>query len=577
MLDENRRNGLKELAHLVGIQYDKYQAHKKYKGFKNEEILGSTLQDAAIYAMTDVEVTWKLYELFKPALEHATEPLGDRLYSVFKDIWMPLSVVLRKMERKGIAIDRDQVIALKDEYEILANEAKHGVLREGYRMLLSRWESGESIPNYYIKQVPAELHTSVVERADGTKYVDLYDLEIPVWKPTERSNERFIEFNPASPSQMKELLYDYSGIQLDADYPLRYTKNGDLAVDKDNLKILIYYIKDDIPPFVNALLKWKEYDKFISTYLNRLIQDTTEDYVRIHGNFNQAANDQGKGGTVTGRLSSSNPNMQNIPSRDEIGERSRKLFVAGPNSNLIVADYNNFEMRLLGHYSNDQVIINAFAEGKDLHITMGAQLLGTEYDSLLERYVNGDPDAKRFRSLGKTLNFGITYGLGAKKLVRFLLVNNEYEISIDEAKRWIQLYDELYAGAYEWKARVRDFVRQHGYVATLYGRKRRLPGAFSRDRMERGYAERQAINTIIQGSCGDIICKAMVALQPCLEGLGGSLLLQVHDELLAEVPEGMEEMAKRIMETEMVGFVNPILRCPLLVEAHHGKNWYEAK
>ena len=577
LLNENRSNGLKELAPLVNINYDKYQKHKKYKGFGVNDILGGALEDVAQYAMNDVEATFKLYTMFKDELENPREPMGDRLKDVFWDIWMPLSVVLRKMEARGVRIDRKQTQKLYDDYSQLATESKADVLKEGYKMLLEKFDEGYSLPNYYIKPVPKELANHVVERNDGTRFVELFGLEIPVWKPTPRSNERFIEFNPGSPIQMHELIYSYSGISVDPSIPLQYNKSGELKVDKDNMKMLIFYIQNEIPPFIRSLLKWKEYDKFITTYLNRLLQDTNENYDRIHGSFNQAVNDQGRGGTVTGRLSSSSPNLQNIPSRGDIGEKARQLYIASEGMTLVVADYNNFEMRVLGHYSQDKTILKAFENNEDLHIQMGAQLLSQSYDTLMERYLNDDKDAKKFRNLGKTLNFGITYGLGPQKLVRFLLVNNEYEIDYDEAKHWIALYNELYSGAHEWKQRVYEFVRQHGYVVTILGRKRRLPDAFSHERGLRAYAERRAVNSIIQGSCGDIICKAMVMLQPTLESFGGSLLLQVHDELLAEVPVKYETVAIKAMESMMVDWINLSLRCPLVVEAHTGKSWGEAK
>lgn len=581
LLDENRRNGLKELAPLVGIEYEKYQKHKKFRGFGVNDILGSTLEDTAQYAMNDVEATFKLYQKFSDQLMNPKEPMANDLKDVFWNIWMPLSQVLRKMEARGIRIDRERTKELYDEYTRLATDAKTDVLREGYRMLVERYNKGEELPGYYVKPVPSELHANVVERSDGSRYVELFGLEVPVWKPSVRSNERFIEFNPGSPKQMYELIYEYSGISIDPSIPLKYNASGSqLAVDKDNMKMLIFYIEDNIPPFIKALLKWKEYDKFITTYLNRLLSDTDDSYDRIHGNFNQAVNDQGTGGTVTGRLSSSSPNLQNIPSRGEIGERARRLYIASENNLLIAGDYNNFEMRILGHYSKDQTILKAFANDEDLHIAMGAQLLGVDYQTLMDRYKNGDDEAKRFRSLGKTLNFGITYGLGARKLVRFLLVNNEYEIDVEEAQRWIDLYNELYSGAFEWKERVREFVREHGYVKTILGRKRRLPEGLLRGytyRKERSYAERRAVNSIIQGSCGDIICKAMIMLQPTLEAMGGSLLLQVHDELVMEVPEEMAPLAIKAAESMMVDWINPQLRCPLVVEAHAADNWYGAK
>lgn len=574
LLDENRQNGLKNLAPSIGIEYDKYHSHKKYKGFKNDEILGGSLQDVSLYAMNDVEATWKLYLLFDKQLRSAKEPRSDKLYSVFTDIWMPLSRVLREMEAHGVTVDREAAIKLRDEYTQKALDAKTIVLRAGYRQLVERYERGDILPDYYSKQIPPILADQVVEQ-NGQRYVDIHDVRVPVFRPTPRSNERFLEFNPGSPKQMHDLIYEQN---YHTDVPLKMNPSGEnLAVDKENLKIIQFY-NPNVPAYVQSLLDWKESEKFISTYLDTFIEQTTPEDSRIHCSFNQAVNDQGQGGTVTGRISCSHPNMMNLPSRGAIGDQTRSLVIPEEGHDLIAADYNNFEMRVLGHYSQDETIMKAFSENLDLHIAMGAKITNTTYEALAERYVNDDKEAKKTRNLGKTINFAAAYGIGPTKLRRFILVNNEYELTQAETIRWLEEYDDLYNGAKEWKDSVARYIREHGYVATIGGRLRRLPDAFSKDRQKRGYAERQGINTIIQGSCGDIICEAMVAIQPCLKALQSTLLLQVHDELLATAPKARVEEAKVIMT--MLMSRTPLaqgLRIPLLVEATNGANWYAAK
>jgi DNA polymerase-1 len=196
--------------------------------------------------------------------------------------------------------------------------------------------------------------------------------------------------------------------------------------------------------------------------------------------------------------------------------------------------------------------------------------------------------AKELRQLGKTGNFALTYGMGPFKFQRRLLIDNNYEVEVAQAKEWIDGYNDKYKGAYEWKhgkendygqrvGGVINYARRHGFVVTFGGRKRRLPNINSRDRKISSYAERQAINAIIQGSVGDVICEAMVPIQKALMGLGGSLLLQVHDELVAEVPKENSLLAKTIMEDMMVRECNKYLRVPQVADCHIGPSWGAAK
>ena len=232
---------------------------------------------------------------------------------------------------------------------------------------------------------------------------------------------------------------------------------------------------------------------------------------------------------------------------------------------------------MLAHYSQDEALLKAFEEGQDLHILTGAAFARVSYDELYEKYHAGDDWAKAMRMLGKTGNFALTYGMGAIKFQRYLLVNNKYEVSIDQADQWIKGYNEMYKGATEWKRRVMSYARRHGYVLTIKGRKRRLVGIQAPQERIRARAERQGVNACIQGSVGDVIAESMPYVQQMMASLGGTLLLQVHDELVGEVPEKHSALAASLTEQLMVGFINPILRCPQVADAHIGKSWAEAK
>lgn len=268
---------------------------------------------------------------------------------------------------------------------------------------------------------------------------------------------------------------------------------------------------------------------------------------------------------------------QNIPSRGEVGVKARSMFVASEGMDLIVADLGQAELRMLAHYSQDEALMLAFEEGRDLHIVTGAAFGRKTYEELKEGVDAGEQWAKDLRSLGKTGNFALTYGMGPTKFQRYLLVNNKYEVTVQQAAEWIDSYNQMYEGATEWKRRVINFVRRHGYVQTYKKRKRRLVGAMSGNQMIRGRAERQAVNAVIQGSVGDVMSESMPYVQSAIVPLGGHLLLQVHDELVAEAPKETSSLCARLMEELMVGLCNPHLRVPQVAQAHIAHSWGEAK
>jgi DNA polymerase I len=221
--------------------------------------------------------------------------------------------------------------------------------------------------------------------------------------------------------------------------------------------------------------------------------------------------------------------------------------------------------------------LDAFANGKDLHTIMGSAYSGIDYDDLMQRIKDGDSEAKSIRQIGKTANFSLVYGVGPSKLRKFILVNNHANLSQGEAERLIEEYDRTYSGAKEWKKQVVKDLKSTGYVTTLTGRRRRLPGIHSEERWEKMQAERQGINAKIQGSCGDIMCYVMIPIQAALKSINGSLLVQVHDELVAEVPEYHADLAAKIIKDIMEGAFSSQLRCPLVADTHIGVSWGGAK
>lgn len=304
---------------------------------------------------------------------------------------------------------------------------------------------------------------------------------------------------------------------------------------------------------VDALLAFRKLEKLRSTYLEPLPRLMGPDK-RIRTTFNQLA-------TATGRLSSSNPNLQNIPVRGELGRRMRACFTAPEGKALISADYSQIELRVLAHLSRDETLLAAFRQGEDIH----ARTAGLLYDVDVE---DVSPDQRRN---AKTINFGLIYGMGPQKLAR------ELNIPLAEARAFMQRYFERLQGIKRFYEDVERQALEQGYVTTLAGRRRLLPDLHSENTQEQALARRQAFNTLIQGSAADIIKLAMLAVHadPRLRELDARLLLQVHDELLLEAPEAVAAQAGAQVAELMAG-VRPggaALDVPLAADWGTARDW----
>ena len=309
-------------------------------------------------------------------------------------------------------------------------------------------------------------------------------------------------------------------------------------------------------PVVDALLEYRKLEKMRSTYLEPLPRLAGPDG-RIHTTLNQTA-------TATGRLSSSNPNLQNIPVRGDMGRRMRTCFTAGPGMKLISADYSQVELRVLAHYSQDPTLVAAFRNGEDIHTRTAALLHDVEPSEI-------GPDERR---KAKTINFGLIYGMGPRKLAQDLA------IPMSEARMFIERYFARFAHIKEFFDSVEESARELGYVTTLSGRRRPLPDMRSLSGQARALAERQAVNTLIQGSAADLIKFAMLAVfnDKELRRLKARLLLQIHDELIVEVPEDSAQAAAERLSALMVDTASwgIDLAVPLVADAGIGQNWGEA-
>jgi DNA polymerase-1 len=307
-------------------------------------------------------------------------------------------------------------------------------------------------------------------------------------------------------------------------------------------------------PVAQLVLDYRQFTKLKGTYIDALPALIRPATGRLHTTFNQA-------GAATGRLSSSNPNLQNIPIRSEEGREIRAAFLPEPGWTLLVADYSQIELRLLAHMSHDPVLVAAFRNGEDIHTRTAAEVF--KVDPLM---VNAD-----MRRAAKAVNFGIVYGQTPFGLSQSLCIDRK------EAELYIRRYFERYSGVQEFIDRTIEEVRRTGVAQTLFGRRRPIPDMQSRNPAARSFAERTAVNTPLQGTAADLIKVAMIRIARRLsaERLQARMLLQVHDELVFESPGNELEELKKLVKTEMEGVYE--LEVPLLVEVGNGPNWRDAK
>ncbi len=352
-------------------------------------------------------------------------------------------------------------------------------------------------------------------------------------------------FNVSSPKQVGEILFD----KLKIDEKAKKTKSGQYSTNEEVLQKL-----RDRHPIVEAILEYRGFKKLLSTYVEALPKLINKETGRLHTSFNQAV-------VVTGRLSSSNPNLQNIPIREEEGREMRRAFVVNGEDKLFLsADYSQVELRLMAHLSEDPHLVEAFNNGEDIHAATAARIFGVPADKV----------SPEMRGKAKTANFGIIYGISAFGL------SERLNIPRSEAKAIIDGYFENFPGVKKYMAGVIRQAREKGYVETMFGRRRYLPDINSRNGVVRGMAERNAINAPIQGAAADIIKMAMVAVVKAFErkNLKSKMVLQVHDELNFEVFKNELDTVKTIVKKEMEGAVR--LKVPLVVDIGTGNNWLEA-
>ncbi len=392
-------------------------------------------------------------------------------------------------------------------------------------VLVQMEEAGIRIDRSYLQQLGATLATRITA------------LEKTIY---ELAGETF---NINSPKQLSTILFEKLKLPV-----IRRTKTG-FSTDEEVLQTLS--ANHALPA---SLIEFRELQKLQSTYVEGLQNDLLPGEDRIHTNFNQTV-------AATGRLSSSSPNLQNIPIRTELGRQIRKAFVPQPGFVYLSADYSQIDLRVLAHISKDKTLIEAFKRGDDIHRLTACEIFSVTPEKLT-------PDMRR---AAKSINFGIVYGMSPYGL------SQQLQIPVEKAKEYIDRYFERYPGVKAWIERILQEARDQGYVKTLLGRIRYLPEIKSKNSAVRGFAERTAMNTPIQGTSADIIKLAMLHLLTAhaQKEWSGTMLVQVHDELLFEIPPdelaSSQKRIKQIMEQALP------LSVPVIVDLKSGSNWAEMK
>ena len=479
VLESHRPHDMDSLAlrHL-GVKTIKYEdvAGKGASQIGFDEV---ALDKAAEYAAEDADITLRLHQALYPQV--ADE---EGLLRVYRDIEMPTSRVLRKMERNGVLIDREK---------------------------LNRQSS--------------EIATRLIE-LEGEAYALAGG-----------------EFNLGSPKQIGQIFFEK--LQLPV---VKKTPSGAPSTDEEVLQKLA----EDYP-LPKILLEHRGLSKLKSTYTDKLPRMVNAATGPVHTNYAQAV-------AVTGRLSSNEPNLQNIPVRTGEGRRIREAFIAPPGSVIVSADYSQIELRIMAHISGDASLMRAFAKGEDVHRATASEIF-----SVTPIEVSSDQ-----RRIAKVINFGLIYGMSS-----FGLASN-IGITRDAAKLYIDRYFARYPGVAAYMENTRASARQNGFVETVFGRRLWLPEINGGSGPRRQAAERAAINAPMQGTAADLIKLSMIAVQDWIEAskIGTKMIMQVHDELVLEVPEGeLPEVRKRLPEL-MCGVA--ALKVPLVAEVGAGANWEEA-
>ena len=519
--------------------------------FENDKILkiGQNLKfDVLMLKQYGVEVKGELFDtmiahyLIQPELRHGMDALAEQ-YLKYKTVTyeelttengkknLPLRSVDKNRLADYAAEDADITFQL---YEIFKEELVKNNLDKLFKtiemplmhVLCEMENAGVTIDEKSLKESSVKMTAEMDNIAN-----EIYSLAGH-------------SFNISSPKQVGEVIYN----ELNLVEKVKKTKGGQMSTSEDVLISL-----KSKHPIIEKILDYRGVKKLLSTYIDALPEIVNSHTGKIHTSFNQTV-------TSTGRLSSSNPNLQNIPVRDNMGREIRRCFVASDDCVFLSADYSQIELRVMAHVSEDEGLISSFLSGFDFHQDTASKIFKVPTEDV----------TKEMRSKAKTANFGILYGISAFGLAERL------SISRDEAKQMIESYFEAFPKVYDFLEKTKMFAHEHEYVETLFGRRRFIQDINSRNGSLRQNAERNAINAPIQGTAADIIKMAMINIQREIEsrGLKSRMIIQVHDELNFNVLKSEEDIMREIVKSEMENVFK--MKVPLKVELSVASNWLDA-
>ncbi|HLN20800.1 MAG TPA: DNA polymerase I [Bacteroidales bacterium] len=535
-------------GYLVNTEKDVIEKLNAFRPvFEDPEIMkaGHDIKsDIRNLAQYGIEVAGDLFDtmlahyLLEPEMRHDIDTLAELYLSYRK---MPAETL---PERNGglqmysqtrlhefLVEEADIAFRLKNLFEPLLRERNTDTLASEIEMPLIKVLAG-------MESAGVRLDLANLDSIMGNLREDITQLEKDIFVLAGT------EFNISSPKQLGDILF----IKLKLDDKAKVTKTKQFVTSEEILQRLV-----SKHPIVEKVLEYRGLKKLLTTYVEALPQLVNKKTGRIHTSYNQAV-------AATGRLSSVNPNLQNIPVRDERGRQLRKAFVADEGFSMLSVDYSQIELRLMAHLSQDESMITDFLSGNDIHAATASKIFGVDISEV----------TREMRSRAKTANFGIIYGISTFGLSERLTIGRK------EAKELIDGYFNSYPGVKLYMEESIKAARELGYVKTMFGRRRYLPDIHSRNQVVRGMAERNAINAPIQGSAADIIKIAMVRIHKRIkeEKYRSRMILQVHDELIFEAYESEFDKLKDMVVHEMSGAA--ILRVPLAVDWGRGKNWFEA-
>ncbi len=547
--------------HSLIKEYSKTQHAKvTVEEFKDKRSLGDI--EAVAIALTDGQIflSTKDDKVYRTRLKDAADILNDNKIT---KIGHDLKTVAHATDMKGPLFDLQIISWLLEPnrraysfediclhslsiYPETTPEAIALFGQKLYPVLKKKLAAQDMLELYNNIEAPLiQVLAKMEKRGVGLDVIYLQEFDVEVETQLRLSQKNIFsmvghEFNINSPKQLSHVLFEELKLKPTKRGKTHYSTNSEVLTQLSN--------SHKVP---KEILKFRELTKMKSTYLEPLVMLSKEG--RIHTTFNQAS-------TATGRLSSSNPNIQSIPIRSDLGRRIRKGFVADEGFRLISADYSQIELRMLAHFAGDNTLIQAFAKGEDIHRHTASAIFGVTEEEVDDRQ----------RRMAKVVNYGLIYGMSDYGLAQ------RFDIAFEEATQFVQSYYDLYPDVATWRDQAIELAEEKGYAETLFKRRRPLPDLHAGNYAMREFSKRAAINTPIQGTAADLIKIAMIDVEKRLSAakFKRGLLLSIHDELLFEIEEARVDEAKRIIKNSMEGAIQLVV--PVEISIGVGQNWEEA-